>query len=277
MLVLAAHCHNSIWGQGVDLGLSELKIKQGEFRLATAELRKARDIWERMNATSPGHLRVSQELASTFLDTAKVARGQGQTAEFNHALQGAAALSSIIESTHRGDEATVASLVRIVSSAWQGDLTRARAECWDASKVIKPVPQNKALHQLVRKVRTGRWNRKSQRRTSCSSATAGEPPPDLAEAVRRYPDQAKGFLDRADWYGRRGLWKRAAADLAAANRLEPDHLGAARLGILLNYLGEMDRYRDLCRGLLARNAGVLSNIASRKSGQDVAPAPGFPA
>lgn len=37
-----------------------------------------------------------------------------------------------------------------------------------------------------------------------------------------------------------------------------------RLGLLLNYLGEMDCYRDLCRDMLALNAGVLSNTAAEK-------------
>ena len=263
VLVLAAHCRNIAGCQGVDVGLSELVIKQGEFREAIAQLRKARDIWERLESTSPRRLQISQELASTFLDTAEAARRYNQTAEFDHALQGAAALSARIGSTLRGDEGTVASLVRIVSSAWQGDLTWARAACRDAAKVMKPVSRDKALLELVRRAVLA-VGLETPEANELLAATAGEPPPNLAEAVRQHADQAKGLLDRADWYGRRGLWKRAAADLAAANRLEPDHLGAARLGILLNYLGEIDRYRDLCRDLLARNAGVLSNIAAEK-------------
>ena len=274
VLVLAAHCRNIGGGQGVDIGLSELVIKQGEFREAIAQLQTARDIWERLESTSPRRLRISHELASTFLDAAEAARKYGQTAEFDHALQAAAALSARMGSTPRGDEATVASLVRIVSSAWQSELPRARAACRDAAKVMKPVSRDKAFLELVRRAVLA-VGLETPEANELLAATAGEPPPDLAEAVRLHSDQAKGFLDRADWYARRGLWKRAAADLAVANRLEPDHLGAAA-----RPPAQLSGRDGLLPGSVSRHARSqrrrVIEYCGRKSGQDLPPAPGFP-
>ena len=50
------------------------------------------------------------------------------------------------------------------------------------------------------------------------AAAVGELPDTVADAVRKHPDQADGYLARGDWFGRRGLWRRAADDFAECRR-----------------------------------------------------------
>ena len=88
------------------------------------------------------------------------------------------------------------------------------------------------------------------------AAAVGEPPDGLTDAVRKHPDQADGYLARGDWYGRRGLWRKAADDFARAYRLQPEQVHRNAAGDPARPIGEADRYRDLCRQLLDQSAGT---------------------
>ncbi len=65
------------------------------------------------------------------------------------------------------------------------------------------------------------------------AAAISGPPAALTEAIESQTGQAAGYLARGDWYGRRGLWRKAADDFAAAYRQRPEALTGMQLGILL--------------------------------------------
>ena len=112
------------------------------------------------------------------------------------------------------------------------------------------------------------------------AAAAGEPPTAVTRAIQDQPDQADGYLARGEWYGRRGFWRKAAEDLAAAYLLRPEvytgsELRSCRtrfpqlfalqerraytgmqLGIVLAWIGEADRYRGHCQELIDHVAGT---------------------
>jgi tetratricopeptide (TPR) repeat protein len=117
--------------------------------------------------------------------------------------------------------------------------------------MMKPAVDDTAMLRLVRKaVRIIGQDTPEAR--ELLAAAAGEPLAALSEAIRRAPKIAQGYLDRADWYGGRGSWKKAAEDLGEASLLDPKTTTALHLGVVLVHLGEIDRYRELCRTSLAR-------------------------
>jgi serine/threonine protein kinase/Flp pilus assembly protein TadD len=71
---------------------------------------------------------------------------------------------------------------------------------------------------------------------------------------------AAAYLARGQWYGRRGLWRKAADDYTKAYQLQPERFTGLRLGILLARIGEADRYRDHCKQLVDRYAGTTDNF-----------------
>src|SRR5262249_18012644 len=85
-----------------------------------------------------------------------------------------------------------------------------------------------------------------------AAAAAGEPPAELNATIQQNPEKAEGYRNRGDWFGQRGRWKEAAADLAAEFRLEPSPYSGMRLGILLIQTGDVDRYREQCQAMLER-------------------------
>ncbi len=91
------------------------------------------------------------------------------------------------------------------------------------------------------------------------AAVIGRPPAALTESIQLQPDQAAGYLARGDWYARRGLWRKAADDYAAAYRQSPETWAGMKLGVLLARNGEADRYREHCHQLIARFAGTTDN------------------
>ncbi len=97
------------------------------------------------------------------------------------------------------------------------------------------------------------------------AAAAGELPAALTEAIRKQPKLAAGYLARGNWYGRRGLWRKAADDLVAAYRLQPRAYEGLQIAILLAQLGETNRYREHCRELLDRFASTKDNSQASKA------------
>jgi WD40 repeat protein/tetratricopeptide (TPR) repeat protein/energy-coupling factor transporter ATP-binding protein EcfA2 len=84
----------------------------------------------------------------------------------------------------------------------------------------------------------------------------------LTRVIQNQPDRAAGYLARGDWYGGRGLWRKAADDFHAAYRLQPDAqetMTGMQLGFLLAHLGEAGRYRDHCKDLLERSDKTSKN------------------
>jgi tetratricopeptide (TPR) repeat protein len=97
------------------------------------------------------------------------------------------------------------------------------------------------------------------------AALAGEPPQALTQAIGKQPKEPGGYLARGDWYGRRGLWRKAADDFAYAYRQRPEVMTGMKLGILLGAVGEADRYREHCHKLVDRFAETKDNLEAERT------------
>ena len=97
------------------------------------------------------------------------------------------------------------------------------------------------------------------------AALAGEPPQALTQAIGKQPKEPGGYLARGDWYGHRGLWRKAADDFADAYRQKPEALTGMKLGILLAAIGEADRYREHCQKLIDRFAETKDHLEAERT------------
>jgi eukaryotic-like serine/threonine-protein kinase len=71
------------------------------------------------------------------------------------------------------------------------------------------------------------------------------------------PESARMLRERANFFARRGQWKKATADIARAIELEPtNHLYYHNLAPLLVAAGDLDDYRRLCQQVVARFGGT---------------------
>ena len=66
------------------------------------------------------------------------------------------------------------------------------------------------------------------------AAAAGPPPTAVTGAIQKQPNQADGYLARGEWYGRRGLWRKAAEDFGAVYLLRPEVYTGSELRSLSN-------------------------------------------
>lgn len=139
-----------------------------------------------------------------------------------------------------------------------GEQDQARKSCLKAAQRLAPLKANSNLRPLLRRVLLA-VNPDSREGTALVRALAGAPPELLTEAIRKDPQKAKGYQDRAEWYGQRGLWKEARADLSKAFQLEPNVHRAMQLGFVLVQLGEVDAYREHCRAALGRFGSTTNN------------------
>ncbi len=149
-------------------------------------------------------------------------------------------------------------LVLAVCRAWLGERAAARWACATAAEALAASPDS-GHTPLIRKAALV-LGLDSPEVIGLLSAAAGEPQPVLTAMTRHRPDQAKGYRDRADWFGRHGLWREAASDLTEAVRLDPNVGSSMYLGILLAHLGETDRYREHCRTMLAHWADTTVDV-----------------
>jgi serine/threonine protein kinase/tetratricopeptide (TPR) repeat protein len=90
-------------------------------------------------------------------------------------------------------------------------------------------------------------------------AAAGEVPPALTQAIEENPGEANAHRQRALWYGRRGLWRKAAADFAEAVRLGGTTHDHMQYGAVLFQLGETERYREHARATFEKWAATTNN------------------
>ncbi len=160
-------------------------------------------------------------------------------------------------------------LVLALAHGRLGEMDQARKDYCQAVAAAKPAGANALLRDLVLAALRDDLMRAALRESAASAASddedmlaaaLGELPEALGDAIRRQPNQPDGYLARADWYGRRGLWRKAADDLAQAYRLGSNRYNAFRRGILLARTGEVDRYRDLSRQLLDQFAGTSNSF-----------------
>ena len=262
-IVLAAHCHQIGGGQGVDVGLTLIGIDPGRIGEGIPLLQRAAALSERMDPESPRRRRIRRDLTATYLEFAKELRKGDHLDELARALQGAVEIVAKDSATSPNGSVN-AWLVRCVSHGWRGEIGRAREDCRKAAVMMKPAAGDMARLGLVR-MAVSAAGLDSPEADKLLAAAAGEPPADLTEAIRQNPEKARGHRNRGDWYARRGLWKKAADDLAEAIRLEPDALRALQLGTLLGHLGEIDRYREHCRATFARWAETTNTIDAEQA------------
>ena len=150
-------------------------------------------------------------------------------------------------------------LVLALAHAKLKDTDQAKKACGKAAELLKPTGTDAALRPLLREVLRA-LGTNSPEGTALLAAASGELPAELNEAVQQNPDLPKGYRDRGNWFAERGRWQEARADLAEAYRLAPDYNYGMRLGILLAYIGEIDRYREHCQDMLSRWASTEKNV-----------------
>ena len=190
-------------------------------------------------------------------------RKAGRTAEAERPLREAKGLVATVATNDRANWPPTG-WCSSCRAAWLGEKEAVQTACREVAAAIEPVGDNSELFRLVRTaVRAVGIDRPEAR--ELLAAAAGEPPAALNDAVRRDPKGARAHRDRANWYGRRGSWKKAAEELAEANRLEPDPWTALDLGAVLVHLGEVDRYRELCRAMMSQSAGATSNMNAERT------------
>ncbi len=85
-----------------------------------------------------------------------------------------------------------------------------------------------------------------------AAIAGGEPPATLAETIRKKPDDAPGYRDRAEWHAEHAHWHDAVADYDQVLRIEPNSYYAMKLGLLLLKVGNLDRYRRHRQTMLDR-------------------------
>ncbi len=146
----------------------------------------------------------------------------------------------------------------------RGEKDEARLAYRKAVAALQPVGENAVVPALLERA-VWEFGPDAPETEKQLAAAIGEPPADLTAAIKNHPNQAAGYLARCDWYARRGLWRKAADDLAAAFRLQPEVLTGLRLGILLAEIGEADRYRDHCQKLVDRVSGTSDNFEAERT------------
>ena len=123
---------------------------------------------------------------------------------------------------------------------------------------MQPVGENPLVRELVREA-LREFGTDGPEADMLLAAAAGEPPAAIIQAIQNQPNEAAGYLARGEWYGRRGLCRKAADDYSATYRLQPDPLTGKDLGILLVRIGKADSYGDHCKALLDRFAETSKN------------------
>ena len=262
-LVMAAHCRNTGGPQGLDVGVAAITIGGIKLEEGIEGLRRGVDLAEKLPPSDPRRRRIRRDAAEAHLEIGEMLQKAGRTAEAERAFREAKGLVATV-ATNDPRQLAADRLVLVVSSAWLGEQEAAQTACREVAGAIEPAGDNSELVRLVRKaVRAVGIDRPEA--SELLAAAAGEPPAALNDAVRRDPKSARAHRARANWFGRHGSWKKAAKDLAEANRLEPDPWTALDLGAVLVHLGEVERYRELCRAMMSQSAGTPSNMNAERT------------
>jgi tetratricopeptide (TPR) repeat protein len=149
-------------------------------------------------------------------------------------------------------------LMRALASQRLGKTDQAKQACRKAAEMLKRAGADAALRSLLRQTVLA-VGTESPEAKELIAAAAGEPPATLNEAIQQNLGQAKGYRDRGNWHAERGRWKDALADYAEVFRLEPNALDAMKLGILLAWNGETNRYHEHGQAMLSRWAMTNKN------------------
>jgi tetratricopeptide (TPR) repeat protein len=232
-----------------DQQLGRLLAETGKLDEALERFRRAAAIVEKTRAALPKVPGIDHDLASTYMVIGELARKANRTADATRGFR--SVVDILTRSTATNPKSPAADwLMLTVSHGRLGEMDQARAACRKAAEYLTPATADAALSSLVqRAVPVVGLDRPEA--AEVLAAAAGEPPAALTAAIRQDPGQAKGYRERGNWYGGHGLWNKAAADLATADRLQPDSYTSLQLGALLVHLGERDRYREHCRMMLA--------------------------
>jgi tetratricopeptide (TPR) repeat protein len=252
-IIVAAHCHQTVGGQGVDVGLGLVDFDPGQLGEAAEELRTAATVWVRIDSADHGRSRIGQDLGRAYQEIVALLPKHRLTDGAAQALREAEDILTRDTVTAAGATADDW-MLRCIAQGSRGAQDEARAACKKAAELLRPSVGDAALSRLVL-MAVRAVGLESPEATALLEAAAGEPPAGLTEALRRDPKQVSAYVARADWYGQRCAYNKAAADLAETDRLDPSPLTGFRLGIVLVQLGALDRYREHCRAMLDRGSG----------------------
>jgi tetratricopeptide (TPR) repeat protein len=157
------------------------------------------------------------------------------------------------------DAAPAASwLMRALADHRRGETNQAKKACGKAAAMLKLAGADEALRPLLRQTVLALGTDSPEARELIAAA-AGKPPATLNQAIQQNPHQANGYRERGNWYAERGQWKDAIADYAQVFRLDANTLDAMRLGFLLAYSGEKQRFREHGQAVLHRWASTEKN------------------
>ena len=208
----------------------------------------------RLSATSDAAMIRSYDWIAAATPRAKLAAAHLTLGETRQARD------YLIKAREANLEASVAdSLVLALAHVRLGEIDQARKACGMAAESLKPAGAEAALLPLVRNVVVALGRNDAAAKALIAAANAGIPPAALTEAIKRNPNKADAYHEHANWYGARGRWKEAIADLGEAVRLAPNARMNMQLGILLIETGQVERYRELCRAMLERSSSIQSN------------------
>ena len=143
-----------------------------------------------------------------------------------------------------------------------GAAADAKAAWAESAKVLDPGEAGNADRRLI-----GRWVRTlggpgAPGVDDLLEAVAGDAPAELTKAIADNPADAAAHVARGNWYGRRGSFRKAAADFTEAVRLGAGHFESMQLGILLAHQHDAEAYAAHCRAAADRWAGTGINSAA---------------
>jgi tetratricopeptide (TPR) repeat protein len=167
-------------------------------------------------------------------------------------------------------------LMRALAHHRLGETDQAKNACRKAAEMMKLAGADPADRPLLRQTVLALGTESPEAR-EIIAALAGELPARLNEAIQKNPDQARGYRDRAEWYGEHGRWKEAIADYAEVGRLDPKTLDAMRLGFLLAWTGAKDSYRKHGQAMLSRWASTEKNEEADQTLKTIVLLPGYKA
>jgi serine/threonine protein kinase/tetratricopeptide (TPR) repeat protein len=245
-IVVAAHCHQSRGGQGVDLGLSLVASDAKAIAGWLSELRDAAVAAVKLTPGTAGRRRIVAEISAGCHAAAWAASEAG--GEDGDIARMLSEIADIVQQVG-GDLDADGWLALAALRGRVGDRDRARKAARRAiaaglrpSANGSPDPMAATLALTI--------GLDDPTVAQVLAAVNARPPAALDPALARPEDQARAHSARAEWYAARFLLGEAATDLAEANRAEPSWRSCFRLAIATAAVGDPDRYREACRALI---------------------------
>jgi tetratricopeptide (TPR) repeat protein len=241
-----------------DQQLGRLLAETGKLDEALERLQQAAAIVKTFRGALSRVPAIDHDLASSYLIVGEAARKANRTSDATREFQRVVEVLTRITAANPKSPAADW-LILTISHGRLGEMEQSRAACRKAAQLLKPADLDPVLNSLLQKAAPVVGLDRPEA-AEVLAAAAGEPPEALTAAIGGAPSQPRAYRERANWYGVHGLWKKAAADLDAADRLQADSYASLQLAAVLVHLGERDRYRDVCRKMLASWSKTTSHF-----------------